>query len=233
MGALSRAEIEQLMRERREAKASKKRRVATRSRIVRFLIVCEGQCTEPNYFNALVRDRFSEVRSEEIFGEGRSTCSLVRKTDEIRRQLERKRQLKFDRVWIVFDKDDFRDFNEAIELATSKGYHPAWSNEAFELWYLLHFTYIDSTISRTAYIRRLEAEISRRLERPSYHYRKNDAGMYRLLQLIGDEEQAKRRAAKLRRLFRGSDNYKEHKPCTTVDILINELQHPEQFLNKK
>lgn len=59
---------------------------------------------------------------------GRSTCALVKKTEEIRERLERQRQLKFDRVWGVFEKDDFNDFNEAIALAGRKG--AAWSNEA-------------------------------------------------------------------------------------------------------
>jgi len=50
MGQLPKSKIEQLKREKREAKAAKKRKVATRNKIVRFLIVCEGERTEPNYF---------------------------------------------------------------------------------------------------------------------------------------------------------------------------------------
>ena len=57
MGLLPKYKIEELKREKREAKAAKKRKENTRSKIVRFLIVCEGLRTEPNYFLALVRDR--------------------------------------------------------------------------------------------------------------------------------------------------------------------------------
>lgn len=156
MGQLPKSKIEQLKREKREAKAAKKRKVATRNKIVRFLIVCEGERTEPNYFKELVRNKYSEVRSEDIVGEGRSTCALVKRTEEFREKLERQRQLRFDRVWVVFDKDDFNDFNEAIALAERKGYKAAWSNEAFELWYLLHFIYLDSAISRADYIKNLK-----------------------------------------------------------------------------
>ena len=116
MGQLPKSKIEQLKREKREAKAAKKRKVATRDKIVRFLIVCEGERTEPNYFKELVRNKYSEVRSEDIVGEGRSTCALVKGAEKIREKLERQRQLRFDRVWVVFDKDDFNDFNEAIAL---------------------------------------------------------------------------------------------------------------------
>lgn len=84
MGQLPKSKIEQLKREKREAKAAKKRKVATRDKIVRFLIVCEGEHTEPNYFKGLVKDKYSEVRSEDIVGEGRSTCALVKKTEEIK-----------------------------------------------------------------------------------------------------------------------------------------------------
>ncbi len=230
MGQLPKSKIEQLKREKREAKAAKKRKVATRDKIVRFLIVCEGERTEPNYFKELVRDKYSEVRSEDIVGEGRSTCALVKRTEEIREKLERQRQLRFDRVWVVFDKDDFNDFNEAIALAERKGYKAAWSNEAFELWYLLHFVYLDSAISRADYIKKLENEIRRFDGYENFCYKKNDPGIYAMLQNIGNETQAKLRAVRLRSMFDNAYDFKSHKPCTCVDILVDELEHPENLL---
>lgn len=230
MGQLPKSKIEQLKREKREAKAAKRRKVATREKIVRFLIVCEGERTEPNYFKELVKNRYSEVRSEDIVGEGRSTCALVRKAEEIRNRLERQRQLKFDSVWVVFDKDDFNDFNEAISLAERKGYKAGWTNEAFELWYLLHFVYLDAAISRADYIDKLETEIQKFDGYKNFKYRKNDKGIYVLLQSIGNEELAKARAQKLRKLFENTADYKFHKPCTTVDLLVDELEHPETLL---
>ena len=233
MGLIPKSKVEQLKREKREAKAAKKRKVATRDKIVRFLIVCEGERTEPNYFKALVKDRYSEVRSEEIIGEGRSTCALVKKTEEIRIRLERQRQLAFDRVWVVFDKDDFNDFNEAIGLADRKGFHAAWTNEAFELWYVLHFVYLDAAISRADYIKILEAEIRKISGYEGFSYRKNDVGIYRLLQTIGNEHQAKLHAQRLRKVVEHSYDFKSHKPCTTVDLLVDELEHPDGLLSRK
>lgn len=231
MGQLPKSKIEQLKREKREAKAAKKRKVATREKIVRFLIVCEGERTEPNYFRTLVKDRYSEVRSEEdIVGEGRSTCALVKKAEEIKDKLEQQRQLKFDRVWVVFDKDDFNDFNEAIALAEKKELAAAWSNEAFELWYLLHYAYLDAAISRADYITKLENEIRKFDGQKNFKYKKNDSGLYTLLRNTGNESLAKLRAAKLRDLFGGTHDYKNHKPCTLVDVLVEELEHPERLL---
>lgn len=119
MGLLPKYKIEELKREKRLAKAAKKRKENIRPKIVRFLIVCEGARTEPNYFRSLIKDRYSEVLEEEVLGEGKSTCALVKRTLQIRQKLESERQLAFDRVWVVFDKDDFNDFNEAIELAAN------------------------------------------------------------------------------------------------------------------
>jgi hypothetical protein len=230
MGLLPKYKVEALKREKREAKAAKKRKENTRSKIVRFLIVCEGERTEPNYFKALVKDRYSEVRDEKIVGEGKSTCALVKRAFFIKEELERKRQLPFDRVWVVFDKDDFHDFNEAIKLAKSYGLECAWTNEAFELWYLLHFQYMDAAISRQDYIVKLQNEVRSHVGFGTYEYRKNDPSIYKLLTSIGDEEFAKRCAARLRACFEGDWNYQEHKPCTTVDLLVSELEFPETLL---
>ncbi|WP_257012619.1 RloB family protein [Porphyromonas gingivalis] len=172
MGQPPKREIERLKREKREAKAAKKRKKNTRDIIVRFLIVCEGQKTEPNYFKALIGNHYSEVRDveAEIRGQGCSTCALVERAKEIRDDLEKERELGFDRIWVVFDKDDFDDFNRAIDLAKSYGFGCAWTNEAFELWFLLHFQYLDVPISRDAYISKLEKLIQKRLNDNFFRY---------------------------------------------------------------
>ncbi len=229
MGLIPKHVLEELKREKREAKAAKKRKENIRPKIVRFLIVCEGSKTEPNYFKSLVRDRFSTVREEEIIGEGKSTCALVKRTRQIKEDLELRRQLPFDRVWVVFDKDDFHDFNEAINLAQSYGFYSAWTNEAFELWYLLHFQYLNAAVGRKNYIASLQAEIRKHPGWEKFIYQKNDPNMYHTLSHVGNEAFAKSNAQKLRLLFVGND-YKTHQPCTMVDRLVEELEHPEKLL---
>ena len=44
--------FEEIKREQRQAKLDKRRKVAIRNVSVSFLIVCEGERTEPNYFKA-------------------------------------------------------------------------------------------------------------------------------------------------------------------------------------
>lgn len=232
MGYSRKDEIAKLKQERKEAKAAKKRRENVRDRFVRFLIVCEGTKTEPHYFEALIKNHISTVREVKIEGEGKATMALVDETLEIKKDLERKNAMSFDRVWVVFDKDDFEDFNEAIIRARKLGFQSAWTNEAFELWYYLHFEYLDTGISRADYIGKLQDFFRDRMGDEAFKYEKGNPDIYKLLQLYGREDLAKRFAQQLRSLYTGTD-YASHKPCTMVDKLVKELEKPELLLKKK
>lgn len=211
-------------------RASAVRPVGTRHKKVRFLIVCEGEKTEPNYFKALVRDpQYSVVVELEIRGVGRSTVSLVEEAERIRTQLEAKNGLRFDSSWVVFDEDGNTDFNKAIALAASRGLKTAWSNEAFELWYYLHFEFLDSGIDRYAYIEKINNVLRKKMGDRKYNYKKNDSQFYTILGQYGDESFAKKCARNLRRRYSGND-YTKYKPCTTVDLLVEELEHLEMLL---
>ena len=232
MGYSRKEEIVKLRRERKEAKAAKKREENVREKLVRFLIVCEGTKTEPHYFEALIKNHISTVRDVKIEGEGRATIVLIDKTIEIKKELERKNAMSFDRVWVVFDKDDFDDFNEAIKKAHKLGFNSAWTNEAFELWYCLHFEYLDTGISRSSYIKNLQKSFRKKMGDKNFKYQKGNPEIYSLLGRYGCEELAKCSAQKLRALYTDT-NYAKHKPCTMVDKLVNELEHPELLLKKK
>ena len=101
-----------------------------------FLIVCEGEVTEPEYFNSF---RLTSANVKAI-GKGMNTISLVKEAIAIR-DIEKRRSRNYDQCWVVFDKDDFSDgdFNAAIQMAQTNGFHVAYSNQAFEYWFLLHF----------------------------------------------------------------------------------------------
>lgn len=229
MGLMPKNKLDQLKREKRKAKSTKKKGRVSRQMAVHFLIVCEGEETEPNYFKALVKDKYSEVRKEQIRGEARGTCALVKKAKSI---VDEWRMIPFDRVWVVFDKDDFEDFNEAIALCKKYGFKAAWSNESFELWYYLHFQYLDTPINRQAYIDKLEKEIRRHEGYEDYRYEKCAPDIYELLIELGDEEQAIRHASRLRDNFKGENDYRKHKPCTLVDLLVHELRNPQEVLDR-
>ena len=113
-----------------------------------FLIVCEGEVTEPEYFNSF---RLTSANVKAI-GKGMNTISLVKEAIAIR-DIEKRRNRNYDQCWVVFDKDDFTDgdFNAAIQMAQANGFHVAYSNQAFEFWFLLHFNLYQGAIHRNRY----------------------------------------------------------------------------------
>ncbi len=185
----------------------------------RYLIVCEGTKTEPNYFMSLEKDLKPHVVELKIMGEGDNTVNLVTLAEEFVDN-ERAAGRNIDEVWIVFDIDSFpdQDINSAVEMAEARGFHPAYSNEAFELWYLLHYEYCDSALSRTTYSRRLKKYIGKR-------YQKNDEEMYEILKESGNQTQAIQSAKRLHEIH--SSNGKtpaDSNPSTLVYELIEELK---------
>ena len=207
------------------------RKQGTRAKIVRFLIVCEGKKTEPNYFRAFT-ERWSEVKEIKVAGCGCSTCQLIIEAKKLREKLDRERMVPFDRVWLVFDKDEFKDFNKAIAKAKKEGMNCAWSNQAFELWYVLHFQYLVTGVDRKQYIEMIEDKVRKASKNKKFEYKKNDVGFYQILQEHGDEDVAFKNAEKLRNRHKGKSNYAAHNPRTEVDLLVDELRHPEKALDK-
>lgn len=135
---------------------SLKRRSSYRDIKQSFLIICEGVNTEPDYFNAF---RLTSA-SVKALGKGLNTIKLVQEAIIIKNE-ERKKGHVFDQYWVVFDKDDFsnHDFNEAIRLAESNGFQVAYSNQAFEYWFLLHFNMYRGYIHRNDYEQMLSLQM--------------------------------------------------------------------------
>ena len=179
----------------------------------RFFIVCEGEKTEPNYFK-----KFSvDVDIQLSKGEGKDTKSLVEKAIKLKNGLKSDER---NRVWCVFDRDkndqnphDAQNFNAAITLAQTNGIKVAYSNDAFELWYLLHFNYYNTGISRNDYQNMLTKLLG-------HKYEKNSKRIYEELK---DKQQDAIKYAK--RLLQEYEppNPETDNPSTTVDLLVEEL----------
>jgi hypothetical protein len=112
------------------------------------LILCEDTKSSRDYFARFPHDK-SQVEIDCV-GTGMNTDSLM--ADAIQRAgAARISGAPYERVWVVFDKDSFgqQNFNRAFDLARKHNeITPCWSNECFELWYLLHFHYRDTPIGR-------------------------------------------------------------------------------------
>lgn len=209
----------------RFVRQEKKRSVGSRIKRLYFLIVCEGEKTEPNYFHQLKRSLpvgTVDIQME-VEGAARNTNSLV----EYAKKYRDKSNQNFDRVWVVFDRDSFSEanFNNAIQNAKNNKIHAAWSNEAFELWFLLHFEYVSTHMSRTDYKNFLEKQLTEKIGK-KYQYKKNAIDTHKLLNTYGSQEHAIKHAQKLEKEHICT-KYAIHNPCTKVHILIQELENPE------
>ena len=125
-----------------------RRKVGVRPVRESFLIVCEGLNTEPEYFNSF---RLTSATVKAV-GKGLGTRVLVKDAIQIRSEEQKKGKI-YEHCWVVFDKDDFpeQDFNAAIKEAEAAGFKVAWSNQAFEFWFILHFILYHGPLHRNRY----------------------------------------------------------------------------------
>lgn len=212
----------------RFAREEQRRKKDIRNKRKYYLIVCEGEATEPNYFEGLKQDLPKGVLTAyqiDIAGTGRNTQSLVDEALRLQTVYEKNTTRKIDRLWVVFDKDSFtpQDFNGAIQRCHNSDVGCAWSNEAFELWYLLHFQYYENAISRRRYKEMIENHLKPILGN-EFRYEKNSEQMYALLKEYGSLDNAIRNAKRLAERFEGRQDYANHNPCTMVYRLIEELK---------
>ncbi|WP_394027691.1 RloB family protein [Desulfovibrio falkowii] len=103
----------------------------------RFLIVCEGKNTEPQYFKKLSH-AWRLLVDVNVLSAAGAPEQLV---NEAIAAKERVKDNYYNEVWLVFDKDDIAPqvILDARSKAINNGINVAFSNECFELWLLLHF----------------------------------------------------------------------------------------------
>lgn len=202
-------------------RTTKKRIKNTRNPIPYILIVCEGTKTEPNYFNEF-KIRTKNIAEIKVQGEGKNTDTLVKEALRKKNQIEKEESIKFDQVWCVFDRDSFpaNRFNNALSISKSQKIQIAYSNESFELWYLLHFDYISSSISREDLNLKLDEKMKKEF---NCRYEKNSCNMYKLLEPRQDT--AIKNAQKLEEFHKkySHNNPEKNNPSTTVYKLVLEL----------
>lgn len=218
----------------RFVREDQKRKKDFRNKRKYYLIVCEGEKTEPNYFEGLKEDLPKGVLTYyhiDIEGTGRNTQSLADEALRLKKLYEQESNRPIDRLWLVFDRDSFpaNDFNSTVlRCYNSKPeIGCAWSNEAFELWYLLHFHFYNHGMSRKDYQDSIEENLKPFLGN-DYRYKKNSPEMYTLLKEYGNLDDAIRNAKRLVANFEEKLDYSNHNPCTMVWKLIEELMQLNQ-----
>lgn len=186
-----------------------------------MLIVCEGSKTEVNYFSAIRREKRLPNADIAIVPSDYGTAPLQIVQYAIDRFLETK---GFDRVYVVFDRDDHLTYHNA--LAKAEATNKTLKNDAsakvpfiaiasvpnFELWILLHFRDVLAPIHRD--------EVYAELKKPAAYptYAKNSRTVFSDTKALIQEATA--RAEKLRGSFDAHDG---NDPYTDADLLTGEL----------
>jgi hypothetical protein len=188
----------------------------------RVLIVCEDTKSSCYYFKKFPIDpKRAEVL---ISGKGMNTDSLVEEVIRIKEDAAKQR-ISYSHIWCVMDRDDFplQNYSRAFVRARSNNIKIAWANEAFELWYLLHYNYHDTGISRDDYKPRLKKLLGRA-------YDKADDKIYGLIS--ERQKKAIQHAKTLTKHWRkmGSHYPERENPSTNIHQLVeflNELNELE------
>lgn len=203
----------------------------------RILIVCEGEKTEPNYFKSFDQMQYGSVVYETKCEGGKiNTMQVVDKAIDLRNKAM-STGTPYDTVWAVFDKDDFpiSSFNAAITKAEQHSIGCAWSNEAFELWYVFHFVNRVTAMSREEYKKAISKHVNESSTynlKTKYAYKKNDPISRTIMTAYGDETRAIRYAQSQADSF-DDTRYATHNPCTMVYKLVSLLRGEDKEFNKK
>jgi hypothetical protein len=196
-----------------------KRRRGDRATFDRLLIVCEGEKTEPNYFDDIRQElRLPKAEVRVLHSDaGTEPRQIVDHAEEV--FLE---DPSFDIVYAVFDRDEHKTYHDALKRAAQLDhalrndfrkrirFHAVPSVPCFELWILLHFADVKAFGDRHEVIARV-----------GQHIQGYTKGLNGVFGMTADKlEVAAARAEKLREAFAaetGTD------PFTNVDELVRKL----------
>ena len=200
----------------------------------KVLIVCEGTKTEPQYFEAFSGFKHGNyVYDVKTDGGDGSPLNVVRQAIKLRKKAKDKGE-PFDCTWAVFDKDDFKpsEFNNAIEMAERHNIRCAWSNEAFEIWYVYYFDDRNTAMSRTEYKKLITKRVRKNSLDKKFKYKKNILNIRRILCDSGNEEEAIKRAERKHKIWGSNRQYHTHNPNTTVYKLVRLLLGKDKVFNR-
>ena len=180
----------------------------------KVLIMCGGE-TEEIYFNHYKDKHKRDLQSVSI-----KVVAYKKSNPMAVTQAAMTQKADFDEVWAVFDKDDFTDFDDAIKLALSNGINCAFSNEAIEYWFFLHFENKTGAMSRS----NLDSELGRKL---GFEYDKNAETMQKICEKISNRLHVAEERAQIgheRHILNSGDKPSDWCSCTTVYALTKRLR---------
>ena len=194
-------------------------RYATREPILGYyLIVTDTEETEKNYFEGLKDSIPPENRDRIVIKveKAKTTYNLVERTIELSSAQAQQRI-----PWIVFDRDQVKDFDGIIREAERNDIHAGWSNPCFEIWMFAYLGEMPNIPDSVTCCSRFSDRFEKVTGQP---YQKNDEDVYKKLIQYGDFDTAFRLAERnLARAMEDGRKPSEAYPACTVHYLVKEI----------
>lgn len=191
------------------------------------LIICCAKKTEPNYFAGCIDFIYSKSNAVkfDIYSDGIDPKTIAIKLNNIVKNIQHQKDIKYHKIWVVFDKDNFKDndFDKAISDINKKANCTVlWSNVCFEVWLLLYFHYFENDIGAKDCVEKLSDSFKTKLNKD---YDKTNTNVYQDIANIGDLHSALDRAD---RLLKKDVLPSKNTPATTV---FEFFEHYTKYLN--
>ena len=229
----------------KELEKSDFRRITNdRKTIPDIIIACEDSISSPTYFRMIVNRLIGQkiiTQDSFVIAPHKHTNPMGVLKDLKSYEKDGKSYRDFDHKWIVIDRDSQRvyggghskeDFNNALQNTKSKrsdlNIEVAYSNDSFELWYLLHFEYRNTAISRDEIlievIKRLKEIDSYRFSKLTRDNIKQKNYTKHIFETLNPLQNiAIRNAKKLLDSYGSSHNPQSDNPSTTIHKLVKIL----------
>ncbi len=205
-----------------------KRREAFKEPRKSILIVCEGEKTEPIYFNAL-KDRLRMAMVDvEIVGEGAAPITVVNSAIELReerKQIASKSLIKteYEIIYCVIDVEAPQPHGSLIDAvikAKDNKLEIILSNPCFEYWYILHFRKTSAPFSRSR-----DAKSALRQQHPAYS--ESDTTIFNVV-YPKTSDAIKHSKEVLNEQHNDSEDLRDCNPSTHVHKIVEYLQNMSQ-----
>lgn len=185
-----------------------------------YLIITDTKETEQNYMFGL-RDsipdelkrrliiKVSKTKTDNLVNEALSQAAL---------------QPQYGEPWIIFDRDQVKNFDDIIQNAEAVGINVAWSNPCIEIWFNAYFGKMPAYQTSVACCSGFETIFEKVMNQK---YQKSDKQIYDKLCQCGNEMEAITIAEnKLKQcIINGMDKPSEICPGTTVHRLVKEIKN--------
>ena len=184
-----------------------------------YLIVTDAEKTEKNYFEGIKASILENLKNDlqiKIYS-NKALSKIIDFAAEQRNKDER-----FRDIWLVFDRDEVKNFDKLIEEAKEAKMNIGWSNPCFEIWLMSYFQ-----IPKNIDVSQKCCETFEKIfkENTSKKYKKSEVKIYNILCENGDEDKAIQRAReKYHQIRKEYSQPSKMIGCTTVYKLVEELK---------